>query len=508
MIIRERSPMDHGPRPRRTPTRTTSRSNGVLLAAAALCLASGALLLLTPTDSLEEIAWAVGRDDGFDASRPFDITVAIDTGLGTITSNLEEATGYREDVGDLEFVVSGSSGAGLVSLEARDPAGNLAIRDLVGPLEHFSFPRDPGDTPEPALRVRSLVHPETIPEPGGDVAVVIDVSSPAKSPEPVTVTWIGIEPFVMDRPPDDDTPAGSASSTPRCGDLALPVTLEPGEHVSCTHTLSLQGRSGDAIEVMAFADTVDPELGSFSGDGHLVDVGPPGPPIAPVPPPAPTPRDDVVRPDPVVGGIRTFEEGRYELHAASPQGSPGFELDLRASRGEHGWPLRIGGAALWSGGLFVLAGILAITAVSIAGLRRVAGAAVVTAGLAVPVLLAVTSDHQWYWNRYAHLAWMGALALAPVGAHLLFVSRRPKRLRRRLRAPAWLLGAVGALLALVVVMSSASYGESWVGGRFPGSYNGDYMFMGVHVLALQVAAPLLAAAAALFAAAGPDTPPT
>ncbi len=258
---------------------------------------------------------------------------------------------------------------------------------------------------------------------------------------------------------------------------------------------------------MAFADTNDPELGTFSGNGHLVDVGPPGPPITPVPPAPPVPRDDIVRPDPVLRGIRTFDEGRYELHIASAEGSPGFDIALWASRVERGRPLHIGGAALWSGGLFLVAGLFSIAALLTAVLQRAAGTAVVTAALAVPTLLAVTSDHQWYWNRYAHLVWVAVLALPPVGAHLLFVSKRPRRSRGWLRAPAWLFGALGALLGVVAVMSSASYGESWVGGSFPGQYGGDYIFMGFHVLALQVAAPLLAAAAALFAAAGPDTSP-
>ena len=497
----ERTPAGHAPGRRVRTLHDDGDRPDSLFVAAVIALIAGLLMGFTPVTRTDDVTWGFDWDvEPIDTAKPFRFDVFIDTTADLIESSIDGLADLHGSVSGLDFTLLGNSGDGLVSIEARDPLGGVVVRDLVGPDHYFQYPPDPLQA-HSWLRVTATAHPAGVPEPGGDVVITVDIDNPAANLGPATVARILAEPFAPENVANLDAPAPSGPHL-ACAALSLPMTLDRGHHVTCELQVRLEGRRGTNEEVVIGVMTDDLDSGVWSTEPLNIEIVAPDVSIPPPPPTVP-PQPPVARPDPVIAGISTDVPGRYGARIDAPEGSAGFRLSLQAARSARTWPWSEAGPGFPLGLALLAAGSVVFVVRRRPAWRRAGGAMLVCVGLAVPVLLAMTEDHSWYWRPYSHLAWIAALALPFFGMSALAAASRPNRLRRIWRAAGWLIGTLAGLVVFVAAISSYAYGASWTGGDFPGSYNGDYMGMGIHVVATQVAAPLLALTAALFASGGP-----
>ncbi len=448
------------------------------------------LLLVVPTTRLESFWWGSDHPTGPD---PFAFAVTLDTDEGTIVSDLEATTAISGNIAGLPFVVSGASGAGRVQIEARDPGGTLLVSELVGPNQGFRYP--PKEDLVEFVSVK-IDHPQQIPYPGGDVIFVLTATFPPDNLDQITVTGIGVEPYSM-----DDLNRLDSGRLDSCANLELPFTLLRAGVMRCTYSLQMTGGVGEVFEVVPFVETVD---GTWSAQPGFVEIVPVEAQWPEPPPLVSGTPGYAAAPQSTRGGIFTAETGRYVITATAPEGSAGFEMWLNAERSTRHFgfsqisPIRQLGLGFIAA---ALTGLLMGTAAS-PPWRRFAGLPLLAAALAVPVALVASGDHDWYWQKGTHLIWLVALALAVTGGSLLAEPGRPiaaatgspRTIAVRIGQLALILLGIGT--AGLAALTSPSYGGSFLGGEAPGSYTGDYIFMGVHIFFFEVAVPFVALAAA------------
>lgn len=341
-----------------------------------------------------------------------------------------------------------------------------------------------------------------LPEPGGRVVFEIRVTNPAANPGPVGVINLGLA-------LEGNREIADSGRPDSCALVQLPVTLNRRGSIACTVALEVAGRAGDVEWVGVMAESADPDSGTW-GTEVRVGFGRPGTPMPAEPAPvAGDPGDP--GPAPVRTGIITSRPGKYQLRMAS-EGSEGFNLSITAQRAARAWVWQESGPGLAVGLAFLAAAVAAATAALLrsGAARRIAGGILLGAGCSVAAGLLVTSDlatgylsavnHDWYWKAWSHLVWIPALAAVAMGSRILF-SRRGSRATLGVGVIA---AVPAALLAAATALTSASWGEGgFIGGSYSG-YSGDYMFMGLHVVALHVSTPLVAIT---FAFLGRDTRP-
>lgn len=467
-----------------------SNRNRLWFGAAAAFVGAG-LLLLIPMDRSATYSWSTMRPLGPD---PFAFTVTLDTGAGTITSDLPVPQQDGADLDGLEFVIHGTSGSGRVDIVARDPSGRVLIDEIVGPDQPFSYPPDVDATGY--VRV-TADYPEAVPEPGGRVIFVLSAANPAGSYDPVTIFDVGVEPYTMESM--DPLDSGRSDS---CARLELPLVLYHEGVMRCTYTVEILGTAGDESLSVPFVNTSAGHWATY--DPVVVAVGtadlafPQSPSIVIVDPGDPDP----IRP--VRGTVVTDEPGAYSIAVAAPQGSAGFEMGVSATRDIN----RVLFAQVTPSrelGFGFLAAALVALALGLGRwpwVRRFSGVPLLAVGLAVPLALGGDAmDHHWYWNEWSHLIWLVCLAAAFAGASLLAMRDASKPTGggggSTGLAPAvarWLGFGLAFVVAALTAMTSASYDGGFFGGDFAGSYNGDYMLMGIHVMLFRIAVPLVAIA--------------
>lgn len=182
------------------------------------------------------------------------------------------------------------------------------------------------------------------------------------------------------------------------------------------------------------------------------------------------------------------EKGTYELLIQSLAGSPGFTILVNGYTQYPIWAWQ----ELWGLGTslpwFIIGALLIVSSISRALRLPRGGAGFLLVLLAVitPVALLFQDFHLWYWRASFPVLCIVSMIFAFVGAFWIGRAYTPiSRASSVLKVlSGFLITLAGAasLLQLLLIPASMNYALPIP----PDSYNGDYMGLGLHIIAFQV----------------------
>lgn len=475
------------------------KRNSALGTGAAAAAVGALLLLLPPTDVITEtssIAWRFAELPA--GSGAFDVALVLDTEAPAVSGDLEAVAAVTSDAFPLEglrVTIEGIVGDGPIAIDVVAPDGSVVVDDERFPGQQFRYP---SDRAEPAVPSVTVEYPAQIPEPGGSVVFVMRVQAPADLVTPLVIDGFGVDAFSM-----DDESRLDSGRPDSCSAVGFPIELLANGELACTYVGRVEGVEGERLESVPFVLTSTGEWSSV--ESVWIEITAPTA-TWPVDPPMVSSRPGELVESPAIrSGIARAQAGRYSIRVVAPGGSEGFDLEMRAERTVHHRimsgldPGRVLG--------FALAAIAC--GVALATWRERAPALAALALLVGSLSVAVTlfhPNHDWFWRPWSHLIWIATLVVAGAAGRAIAAGGRLRRFRsmvRPLRSP---VVALAALMLFLTTVTSASYGEGFIGGDAPGTYSGDYMFMGLHVFLFQLTVPLVALAAHLVE--GPGEPST
>jgi hypothetical protein len=478
------------------------------VAAGAVALVGAVLLAGAPRGEVERVVALVTVED----AAPVEAHLVVDSDDGEIRSEQGRLASFVPSA-DVRMQLRGTSGAGVATIRVQDPTGAPVIHDQVGPESSF-------DLSAPVLGdidVEVTATPASVPAPGGEVLVRLELTLRSGMLGQVEVVWADTwSPWVAGPfGPEEEHPGTieplSSLGAPRpdgCGLLLgqMPVEFESDVPLVCTFVVDVAGEPGDQVTG---------EIGLLVASGELIASVPDAEVTILIVEPgheadgagdATQPADDALaevagqHADPPRHGTLSGDAGGdYVIEVVAEQGSPGLTVHLE-------WfePAPPVGAVL--AGLWFVTGLLAITVGVIphrlvrieatkGTLERLAGAMVGVAGFAVIGALWVTADrvglmivggaHTWYWTRGFLVLSVVTLLLIVSGA--LIVSPGVRRSWRH--GLGWPLLVSGAILAIAAV--SAGIAGFAYGTEGATSYAGDFLLLAMHLQATVFAGVLL-----------------
>lgn len=483
-----------------------------LVAAGLLALLGAALLVGAPRGQVERIVSLLATD----ADAPFDTQVVVDTDRGELHREGVTLASFARSRG-VTMTLRGTSGAGVVLIEVRDPTGTVVIRDLLGPDETF----DLAAPVPPDVDIEVAATPAVVAAPGGEVRVSLTVIPRDAHADPLLLvaaeTWT---PWLTGEfGPEHERPGTieplrtlGASDPQGCGRVldSLPVALHLDVPVTCAFDVEVVGNAGEVVVGEVALDVAHGDVEARLPDVEVaIPIVEPGAQHDPGASHADDEPDRLVGvPQPPVHATLDADAGgAYKIHIIAEQPSPGFALALEWF--EPGPPVGNVLAGLWvaAGALALTAGVMTprrATVESAPGARtRLAGAGLALAGLALLGALWATADrdgffivggaHAWYWTRGFVALSVATLALVTVGT--LLASPGAARRGRILAWPLLVGGAVVAAAAVAAGLAGHQYGTETHPASF---YAGDYLLLAYHLQALVSAGVLLAIGGLLY----------
>lgn len=500
------------------------------VAAGAVALVGAVLLAGAPRGEVERVVALVTVED----VAPIEAHLVVDTEGGEIRSEQGRLASFVRSA-DVRMALRGTSGAGVVTVRVLDPTGEPVIHDQVGPDASFDLSAPVASD----IDIEVAATPASVPAPGGQVLVRIELTLRSGMLGPVELVWADTWSPWLAGPfgPEEEHPGTieplSSLGAPRpdgCGLVLgqLPVELELDVPLVCTFVADVAGEPGDQVTgeiglLVASGDLIasvsDAEVTLLIVEpGHGADEAGDASDDAQ---PADRTVDDaaaeieVEHPElPRHGTLVGDAGGDYAIEVVAVQGSPGLTVQLE-------WfePAPPVGAVL--AGLWFVAGVLALTVgiiphrlarieVTEATLERLAGAMVGVAGFAVIGALWVTADraglmilggaHAWYWTPGFLVLGVATLLLIVSGA-LIVSPGAPRSWRRGLGWPLLISGAVLAATAVAVGIAGFAHGTE--GATY---YAGDYLLLAAHLQATVFAGVLLGVGGLLHGTRSQPTP--
>jgi hypothetical protein len=495
------------------------------VAAGAVALVGAVLLAGAPRGEVERVVPLVTVED----AAPVEAHVVVDTEGGEIRSEQGRLASFVRSA-DVRMALRGTSGAGVVTVRVLDPAGEPVIYDQIGPDTSFDLSAPVASDIDIDIEVTAT--PASVPAPGGEVLVRLELTLRSGMVEPVELVWADTWSPWLAGPfgPEEEHPGTveqlSSLSAPRpdgCGLVLgqMPVELDLDIPLVCTFVVDIAGEPGDQVTgeiglLVASGDLIA-SVGGAAVTMLIVEPGHEADEAEDAAQPADDASAEVADQHaerPRHGTLIGDAGGDYVIGVVAEQGSPGLTVQLQ-------WfePAPPVGTVL--AGFWFVAAVLAITVGVIphplarigateGTLGRLAGAVVGLAGFAVIGALWSTADraglmilggtHAWYWTRGFLVLGVATLLLIVSGA-LIVSPGAPRSWRRGLGWPLLISGAILAATAVAAGIAGFAYGAE--GATY---YAGDYLLLAAHLQATVFAGVLLGVGGLLHGTRSQPTP--